>query len=223
MTNKIDLYAGIHKGQRSRFFRIAMQAGTLNYDDQKSLNALYDELSAFREEMRLHAALEERFVHPLLSDMVPGGARELEADHRIMHQQFNDLVDHFDGLRAKSDFEKRSELSLEFYRAWNRFISFYFTHINREEEEVQPTLWKLCTNEELATVFSKILGAQKPEELSESVEMMIPAMNLYERADMLLGGKASIPPQAFQALLKIVERVLSTDDWTALKSKIGIA
>lgn len=87
-----------------------------------------------------YAALEEKFIHPLLSDRVPGGARKPEENHRIMHQRFDDLVTHVDGIRAKSDFEKRRELALEFYRAWNRFLSFYFVHINREEEQAQPAL-----------------------------------------------------------------------------------
>lgn len=71
---------------------------------------------------------------------MPNGARKLEDDHQEMHRQFYDLIANYDSIRSKNmDFEKRSELSLELYRAWNRFISFYLTHINEEEEYVQPT------------------------------------------------------------------------------------
>ena len=222
MSAQVDLYSTIHKGQRARFFKIAARAGTIDYADHKALDSLYDELRPFREEMCLHAALEEKFIHPLLSNRVPGGARELEADHRNMHQQIDDLLTHFDGLRVKTDFEKRSELALEFYRAWNRFISFYFTHINKEEENIQPSLWALCTNDELATVFKTIIASQKPDELMENLGMMLSASNLYERAGILMGGRAIMPPEAFQTVLKFAEQVLSPNDWLALKSKIGI-
>lgn len=123
MNDQIDLYANIHKGQRSRFFKIAMQAGTTDYADQNALDRLYDELNSFREHMRLHADAEEKYIHPMLSERVPGGARKLEEDHRIINQRFDDLVTHLDRTRAQSaDLKRRRELILEFYRAWNRFL-----------------------------------------------------------------------------------------------------
>ena len=217
------MYTDIHKGQRGRFFKISAQAGTIDYADQKSLDMFHDELTSFKEHMRLHAALEEKYVHPLLSERVPGGAKKLEEDHRNINQQFDDLVTHFNAIRSKpADFETRRELALEFYRAWNRFVSFYFMHINEEEESVQPTLWKLCTNEELANTFRTILASQKPNELKYNLEIMLPAMNLDERAKTINAARASAPPEMFQAVLKVAEQVLSPDEWADLKSKIGI-
>jgi len=189
----------------------------------RNLDMFHDELTSFKEHMRLHAALEEKYVHPLLSERVPGGAKKLEEDHRNINQQFDDLVTHFNAIRSKpADFETRRELALEFYRAWNRFVSFYFMHINEEEESVQPTLWKLCTNEELANTFRTILASQKPNELKYNLEIMLPAMNLDGRAETINAARASAPPEMFQAVLKVAEQVLSPDEWAVLKSKIGI-
>jgi hemerythrin-like domain-containing protein len=223
MSVQIDLYESIHKGQRRRFFNIAIQAGTINHADQKALDKLFDELKTFNEHMHLHAGLEEKFIHPLLAKKVPGGARRLEEDHRIIHQKFDDLVAHFDAIKTEhADFQKRRELALEFYRAWNRFLSFYFIHINREEEQITPILWKLCTEEELATTFRSILTSQTPAEITENFEMMLPAINLQERVEMLGGGRAIMPPEVFQGFLKLAQRVLNPDDWTTLKQKLGI-
>ena len=83
-------------------------------------------------------------------------------------------------------------------------------------------MWALCTNEELATVFKTIIASQKPDELVENLGMMLSASNLYERAGILMGGRAIMPPEAFQTVLKFAEQVLSPNDWVALKSKIGI-
>jgi iron-sulfur cluster repair protein YtfE (RIC family) len=112
MNDQIDLYTNIHKGQRSRFFKISVQAGTIDYADQNALDRLYDELNSFREHMRLHANAEEKYIHPMLSEGVPGGARRLEEDHRIINQRFDDLVTHLDGTRAQfDDLKKRRELT----------------------------------------------------------------------------------------------------------------
>jgi hypothetical protein len=224
MENQIDLYTGIHKGQRVRFFTISKEAGSIDCADQKAMDRLQEELESFREHMRLHAALEEKFIHPLLSERVPGGSRKLEEDHRIMHQQLDDLVAHFKGVKAKSsDFEKQQELVLEFYRAWNRFTAFYFMHIDYEEEYVQPSLWKLCTSMELEETFRLILADQTPKELMGNLELILPAISMGERISLLNEGRANMPPEAFQAVLKLAEHVLNTADWIALKSKLMIS
>jgi len=222
VSDQLDIYTGVHKGQRGRFFDIMMKAGTVDYDDKDSLDGLYHELTAFREHVFLHASLEEKFIHPLLSGRVPGGARKLEEDHCRMHQQFDDIVAQLDGIRARStESEMRGELVLEFYRSWNRFASFYFMHINEEEENAQPMLWKICTAKELDEAHKGMISSQSPEELKYDTQIMLPATNKYERQEIFYEGRASMPPQVFQGLLKVAEQILSPKDWAALKLEIG--
>lgn len=223
MSSQIDLYVDIHKGQRRRFFNIATQAGILDYTDQKAIDKLYDELVSFRKHMHLHASIEERFIHTVLSQRVPGGARQLEEDHRVMRQAFDDLITQFDGIRTKPlDFEKRGELALEFYRAWNRFMAFYFTHINREEEDIMPLLWKVCTVEELAETHKLMITNQTQEELVEDFEMILPNANLQERVEILGQVQVIQPPEWYEGALKLAERILEPNDWAALKKELGL-
>ena len=223
MSSNIDLYRDIHKGQRCRFFSIAIQAGILDYTDPRAFDSLYDRLHSFREHMRLHARLEEKFIHTVLSQRVPGGARQLEEDHRVVGQRFDDLIAHFEVMRAKTvDFEKRGELALEFYRAWSRFMAFYFMHINREEEEIMPILWKLCTVEELAETHKLMITSQTQDELVEDFEMIFPNANLQERVEILGQVQVTLPPEAYQNVLKLAESILEPNDWATLKTKLGL-
>ena len=222
MSDQIDIYTSIHKGQRTRFFEIMIKAGTLDYDDKDSLDRLYHDLTAFKEHMFLHASLEEKYIHPLLSERLPGGARKLEEDHRTMHQQFADIVEQIDGIRARStDYEMFGNLVLEFYRAWNRFISFYFMHTNEEEENIQPMLWKICRAKELDEAHKAMIMSQNPEELKYDLQIMLPAVNRYERPEIFYAARVSMPTQVFQGLLQIAEKVLSSKDWATLKMEIG--
>ena len=223
MEDQIDVYAGVHKGQRVRFFDIMIKAGTMDYDDKDSLDMLYHELAALKEHVFLHASLEEKFIHPLLSERVPGGARKLEEDHRTMHQQFDDIVAQFDGIRTRStESELRGKLVLEFYRAWNRFISFYFMHINEEEENAQPMLWKICTARELDDAHKAMISSQNREELKYDLQIMLPAMNMHEQPEMFYAARVSMSPQDYQSLLKFAEQLLNPKDWATLKLEIGI-
>jgi hypothetical protein len=221
LENRVDFYTGIHKGQRARFSTIGVRAGALNSKDKNSIQALEKEIIAFRDHMFLHAHLEEKFIHPLLSRRTPGGADRLEEDHRIMHKQLDNLVADFGEIgKSPMDFEKQEDLSLEFYRAWNRFASFYLNHIDYEEEYVMPTLWKLCTLNELSDKFRQILADQTPPQLMDNLAMVLPAMNPDERQLILRMGKSTMPPEAFEGILKLAERVLAPEDWAKLKSAL---
>lgn len=200
---------------------ISKAAGTLNLNDQNELNTLDTELASFRDHMHVHAGLEEKFIHPLLAERVPGGANRLNDDHRLMHKQFDDLLACFAELKKKPvDFEKREDLHQEFYLAWNRFIVFYFNHIDYEEEYAATSLSKLCTNEELFNVFKQVMADQTPQELMYNLSMMLPAMSPAERAMILNQAKAAMPPEAFQGVLKLAEHVLTPEDWSTLKTMI---
>jgi hemerythrin-like domain-containing protein len=218
MTDQIDLYTGIHKGQRYYLSQLSKQAGTLNVDDSEALSELLSKTLEVKEEFRVHAALEEHHIHPLLYDRIPEGARELEADHRRQEQKLDDLGKYLERLLTKPlEFEKLRELALEFYRGLNRFIAIYLVHINKEEENILPTLWRLCTGEELANAFSSIVSSMKPEELMLNLSIMIPAMNVHERVMLLSDIKATAPPEAFKGVTALAEGVLSPDDWEELQ------
>jgi len=222
LQNQVNLYAGVHKGQRAKFSMISKEAGTLDADDQNDLTSLENEILSFREHMFRHAELEEKFIHPTLSERVPGGASRLNREHKIMHRQLDDLAACLGEVKKKQDFEKRDELSLEFYLAWNRLTSFYFSHIDYEEEVVMPCLWKLCTFDELAGAFRKILADQTPSELIYTLTMTIPAINPNERTAMFNQARAASPPEAFQAGLKIAEHILTPMNWSSLKKSLNL-
>jgi len=81
-------------------------------------------------------------------------------------------------------------------------------------------LLKLCTNDELTNTFRKILADQTPKELMDNLGMMFPAMNPTERVTILFQGRATMPTEAFQAVLKLSENVLSPEDWSFLKTML---
>jgi len=202
---------------------ISKAAGTLDINNQEALTSLENEIISFREHMFLHASHEEKFIHPLLSEKVPGGANKLNEDHRIMHQQFDAIIACFEEMKKKpTDFEKLQDLAQEFYLAWNRFTSFYLSHIDYEEEHAMPTLRKLCTYDELSEARGKILGGQDPKSMMYSLEMILPALSPNERFLVLSQGLKNVPPEASQGALKIAEHVLSPEDWLSLKKMLKL-
>ncbi len=202
---------------------ISKAAGTLDISNQDAMISLENEITSFREHMFFHADREEKIIHPLLSERVPGGANRLNEDHRNMHRQLDDLVASFGEIKKKSmDFEKLQEIVQEFYLAWNRFMSFYLGHIDYEEEYAMPMLQKLCTYDELADARGKILGGQEPKSMTYSLQMILPALSPNERFLVLSQGLRSMPPEVSQGVIKIAEHALAPEDWLSLKKMMKL-
>jgi hemerythrin-like domain-containing protein len=222
MVQRFELYGAVHKGQRRAIFNLGIRAGSLDPEDSSALDALMKDLVELRDEMRSHAELEEKFIHPILRARSAGGARSLEADHEEMHVMLDDMVEQLETTRGK-DFppEVQGDMVKEFYHAWCRFTSFYLIHIDGEDEYIQPTLWRLCTDQELMKVFSDIIAYQKPEELMFVLGMMLPAMAPKERVELMAGARGMMPPPAFQGVMDMARRVLSPTEYQRLKDGLG--
>lgn len=218
MSSQIDLYTGIHKGQRYHLSKVSIQAGSLDVDNAEQLKQLQSSFLELREEFRLHASLEEKHIHPLLYDRTPEGAKELEEDHKKGRQRLEELSKYLDVIMGKPvEFEKRYDLALEFYRGLNRFISIYLAHINKEEEQIMPTLWKLCTSRELSDTYNSIMSSMGPDELMLFLGIMLPAMNVYECSMILTGIKERGPPEFSREVFTLAEQVLKRNEWVEIK------
>ena len=202
-----EIYTPIHKGLRSRLFEVSVKAGKMDYANRAALNGFYDEFGSLVENIRGHHTMEEKFYHPLLAERVPGGAEKLEEEHQTVEHLMNNLVAHLDRIRSKSaKFEKRKELGLEFYLAFNRFIAFFLGHIDAEEEHYEPTLRKLCTIEELDNAEIALVASQKPEEGLGNWQMMLSGANADELANVVSRARIALPPEVIQAGLQLCGR-----------------
>jgi len=71
-------------------------------------------------------------------------------------------------------------------------------------------------------VFRKALADQTPKEVMENLGMMLPGMSPTERVMLFNQGRATMPPEAFQAVLKLAEHVLTAEDWALLKTTLKL-
>ena len=222
MSQNIDLYTGAHKGQRNYLYKLSSLAGKLDVSDHESLKEYIFQLKLLRDEFALHAELEEKHIHPIILKRMPGVVAMLEEDHANQKAFFSELVSSLDNLNVVPEYEKHSGIFLEFFRAFNRFIAMYLQHINFEEMEVQPTLWRVCSQEELASIMSSIIAYQKPEDLNYNLEMMFSSMTADEVSGVIAGARARMPQEAVSRTLELAERVMDSDNWGKVKTSLGL-
>ena len=221
--SQLMIYSPIHKGIRNRLFRLSVEAGKLDITDRQKVGNFKADFSALVHNIIRHHELEDQFIHPLLADKVPGGAEKLEEEHRVAAHMMDNLVKYLDEIIAQSsDYSNIQELSLEFYLAYNRFITYFMEHINTEEQHIQRALWHLCKPEEIVAAVGKLQANQEPELAMENIEMIITSVSLNELTGILLQSKPNVPPEAFKKVLKIAERHLNAKEYAKLLSNIGV-
>jgi hypothetical protein len=194
----------------------------MDIGDKGAQEELLARLRAFREELDLHAHLEETFIHPTLSLRLPGGSRRLEDEHVLMHRQLDDILSMAAAAVALDPrLPERRQLDQELYLAWSRFIAFYLAHINDEEERVQTALWKLCSDAEVRGMFGQLIAAQTPQQLASGLMSMLPSMSRDARVEMLTSINEP-PPKLMDMLNDVSKRALGPEDYEDLRNRANL-
>ena len=71
-------------------------------------------------------------------------------------------------------------------------------------------------------MHTAIVWSIPPDVMVRSLAMMMPAMNMDDRAEMLGGMQAGVPPQIFEGIWGLANSVLNAADATAVARRIGL-
>jgi hypothetical protein len=77
--------------------------------------------------------------------------------------------------------------------------------------------------ETVVGIHQAILGAIPPDEMARSLALMLPAMNIDDRAGLLGGMREGAPPEVFAGVWTLAGSVLTTEDRTALARRLDLA
>jgi hypothetical protein len=216
-SHRTDFYTAPHKGQRRRLFDFADRVGTADFADPDTVDALGAELEDLTSALRAHADLETRFIHPLLQTHVPARAAFLEEEHADLELNVAELIAHFQDITANPcSSEQCRAFGLEFYRALQRFIARYLDHID-EEERTMFELWNHCGDEELETVIGAMRAAVPPEREWAELAHVLPALNPWERVNVLRSLQR-FDVFRFDGACRVAREVLATEDWRVLRA-----
>jgi len=217
---RAEIYAPIHKAHRYVLFKIASEAGKANYKDKQNISSILSHLTDLTNNIKLHAAWEEKAVHPLLAKKIPGAKEKIEAEHKTIHANLELLMSYLGSVaELPSNDQNLGKLLQEFYLAFNRFLPMYLNHIDYEEEQVEPILWHLSTDQELNSTLASLGAIATPEQIRQNMELIISAVSLNDLSQIILAAKAA-SPQVLQFWLSAAQQNLSPEDYAKLKAQI---
>jgi Hemerythrin HHE cation binding domain len=221
-TVVVDLYRNIHKGIRHELFGVTFTAGSIDPSDRESLVAFGGRVHNLTGLLASHAHHEDEFLQPLVEVHTPGFAATILSDHAILDAQMTSL-DLLAERAIDAARSERRELVHRLHLGLAEFTSRYLAHQDLEEVDVMPALSAVVGADELAAVEHALVASIPPEEMGPALAIMLPAMNIEDRTEMLSGMQAGAPPEVFAGVCGLAQSVLAPTDWRALATRLGVS
>lgn len=206
-----DLYRNIHKALRSLMGDTLARLGAVDADDPLAAAVVFTQVRELLDLLAHHLHTEETHVLPAIERRRPGATIGNARDHVGHERELRELrmqaaaVETAIAVGAPD----RADAAQRAFLALGDFIAENFVHMATEERHMNPILWALFTDEELREIEAGIISRQKPEESMRVLRWMMPALTPAERAKMVLGARAVLPPQMFESLLAFIRSVLT--------------
>ncbi len=217
----IDLYRDIHKGIRAELFAVVSEAGRLDPCDRCARAALADHVSAVADLLDSHAVHEDTVIEPVLLHHRPELAAQMADDHHVLDRRvrkFVALAQHLTHVSAGDERRAAHELYLELAS----FTGQYLLHQDFEERVLMPALEATAGVGVVGEMHGQIVESIPPDEMARSLAVMLPAMNVDDRTEMLMGMRAGAPAEVFEGILSLTQSVLPPADATAVLSRLEV-
>ncbi len=213
-----NLYGDIHKGLRRELTSLLVECGNCDPESEPEIGRVHDRLRLLQALLEDHASHEEASIEPVLKATRPELAAELASEHIALHQELAGLDGVFTGWR-RAPVEERVQKAAGAYAAYAAFLVRYLAHMGREENESMPALQAAMNDEELMALATKLRASIPPPRMAQFLGLMLPAMNVVERARLFVGLKAFAPREMMIGVSELASHVLQPEDWSSLKAR----
>jgi hypothetical protein len=218
----LDLYRDIHKGLRNGLFGVTLAAGQVDPGDRDAVAGV---AGRWRELVALligHAEHEDEFMQPVMEVHVPSVAEVVAVVHPELEAQMAAL----EVLAERATDTCARDRRLAVHRMYLGFASFtatYLQHQEYEELHVMPALAEKIGFEETLAIHGAIVGSIPPDEMARAATLMLPAMNVEDRVELLGGVQAGAPPEVFAGTMGLTRSVVSPADYAQVAARLGVA
>jgi len=217
----VDLYRDIHKAIRGELFAVTTSAGRTDPTDRAAKVDLARHVAEIVELLELHAEHEDVAVQPLIEAHLPSLGEQIALDHLAFESRTATLAEQAAAL-VDVDGDTARRQGQRLYLDLASFTGVYLAHQDIEEREVMPALHELLGADAMLGVHQQIIGSIPPAEMARSLALMLPAMNVDDRTELLGGMRAGAPAEVFDDVWALACGVLHPQDTDAVARRLGL-
>ncbi|MGD9792085.1 MAG: hemerythrin domain-containing protein [Acidimicrobiia bacterium] len=212
-----DLYRDIHKAIRSELFAVATEIARVDPSDAIAVNALHTHVQRMISFLVDHAEHEDGVIQPVLVEQLPALADRVADEHETLERRMAGLLDLSTACVATGN--RRFALH-QLYLEWSAFIAGYLLHIDLEERVIGPAVEDAVGVPRVIEMHEAIVGSIPPPDMAAALALMLPAMNLDDRVEMLGGMRMGAPAEVFSSVWNLTRSVLACDDFDAVSNRL---
>lgn len=217
---RMDLYLSIHKALRSFMSDTLVRIGRIDVTDTADRDAALEQLEQLLELCLGHLRHENECVHTAIEARQPAGSSRIADEHAEHVETIAELRSEIAALR-NAGMVDADRLALRLYRHLALFVAENFQHMHAEETVHNALLWQHYSDRELAELHGRILAGISPAEHVVVARWMVPASTPAERARIVGGAKAQMPPEALLGLMSVVRPHIDDAGWAKLTAAAG--
>ena len=217
----LDLYRDIHKAIRVELFSVTTEAASLDPSlgvARAGLSRHVRDVVAFLVD---HAEHEDAAIQPVLERELPDLAERVAVDHEVLEARMDDLVAMAEEA-AQLDAPDAGHRVHRVHLAVASFTGAYLEHQDVEERVIMPALEAAVGVEAVVGIHQSILASIPPEDMAKSLALMLPAMNIDGRTELLGGMRAGAPAEVFAGVWSLAGSVLDAGDLAALANRLDL-
>lgn len=217
-----DIYRNVHKGIRNTMFSVTAELGRLDPDDLPACRAFAARFAELHEFLRHHAVHEDAHLDDAIEQSIPGYAASIGAAHVVLEVHIERVA----RLLAAADSATGKLRRDAFHAAYLELAAFvgeYLRHQDDEERVVMRALDATFSAETLAALDAAIVASIPPDLMGRFLAIMLPAMNVCDRCELLADIRAHAPTEAFAGIWAVASRVLTPRDYLQIATRLGLA
>jgi len=214
---RYNVFLQIHKGLRAMMYETSIALQHTDFDTASNYPPALVKLTQTLEVFDAHAGHEDNFIFSLLHEHCADFVAEMEAEHVTDHALSHQLRALIADYKEATEPLAKHQLGAQICHAFNAFIAFNLTHLNKEETAVNEQLWKHYTDMDIITANRALVSSLKPEEAQMSALWMIKSGTNNELAKWLKGMKGNIPEPMMEMLMGLAKRELPAERFEVIE------
>jgi hypothetical protein len=199
-TERYDAYLLVHKALRALHADTLVRLGRMDPDDENDTRAVLAQVRQLIGLATEHLRKENAFLHPAMEQRAPGSTLRAADDHSAHSRAFARILAGCDEVENRQG-TARAAAALSLYRRFALFVAEDLVHMNAEETENNAILWATYTDAEIMNIVQRLVASIPPEQMLAFLHWMVPANAPRDRAQLLGGMKAGMPPEHFAGLV----------------------
>ncbi len=214
---RYNIFFPVHKGLRALLCETAQLLQQTTFTDPEEAAEAVETVKTVVRLFESHAHKEDNYVFAAIAAYEPSIVAAFEQEHEEDHalgESLQNWLTAFDYAVAPS---ARQTLGEDLTKAYIQFMVFNLRHMAKEEQVINPLLWRYYSDGELHAITEKILKNVPPHEMAFFSRWMVRGMNNAEILGWLRGVKNSAPQPVFESLLSIAEEELHPHRWNLVQ------